>query len=61
MRGRRACGLNRGGDSAGGGDVIVFNENPVEEAEAMIARAADFNRVLLQEPQAGRGFRACPG
>src|SRR5205807_166388 len=40
--------------AAGGVDVVVLDEDPVEETDAMVLRAAATNRELLQRAPAGR-------
>jgi len=39
-----------GGNTAGGGDVVVLDEYPVEEGVAMVGPAPYPDRVLVQDP-----------
>ena len=44
---RAAHGL---GDPADRGDVVVFDQDPVEKGEPVVLRAADLHGVLLESP-----------
>ena len=48
--------LDRGGDAAGRGDVVVLDHRAVEEAEAVRRAAAVHHGLLLEGAQAGRGL-----
>ena len=48
--------LQRLGDAAGDGDMIVLDQHGVVEAEPMIAAAADADRVFLDRAQTRRGL-----
>ena len=52
----RAGRLDRGGDPAGRGDVIVLDQHGVEETGSMIGAAAHGDRVLVENPPAGEGL-----
>ncbi len=48
--------FQRGGDSAGGHDVVFLDQDSVIEPEAMVLAAAAGDGVLLRQPQAGQGL-----
>ena len=45
--------LDGGADTAGGGDVVVFNEDGVEESHAVVGDAASGRGGLFERAQAG--------
>src|SRR5690606_529230 len=56
LQGVRRAGARRGDrvrDAAGGGDVVVLDQNAVVEAAAVIVTTAGAHRVLLERAEAG--------
>jgi hypothetical protein len=48
--------FQRGGDAAGGHDVVFLDQDAVIEAEAVVAAAAAGDGVFLGQAQAGQGL-----
>ena len=51
-----SCGLDGRLDAAAGGDVILFYQNAIKEADAVIFGAAGGYRIFLRQAQAGDGL-----